>query len=88
MGERAEGPSCRPAPGACLVGGRCGAHRAGLALVQDPSVEVLPRDPQAGAELDGLELTVMDRAANGGLGELAGVGDVLDRHQRLGDARL
>jgi hypothetical protein len=42
-----------------------------VALCRDPRLEVLGGDAQARAELDRDELAVVDRAADGFLGELA-----------------
>jgi hypothetical protein len=78
--------------GSALSGSRRGSpgsrrrEREGgrLALGCDPRVEVLAGDPKSRSKLDGLKLAIAHRAPNRRLGELAGGGDVRNRHQRLG----
>lgn len=61
---------------------RCERGPVGLlAAFCDPELEVLWGDPEAGAELDGAQLAVVDRSSYGFLGELAGAGYLPDREE-------
>ena len=57
------------------------------AACRDPGFEVLGRDAEPGAEFDGDQLAVVDRASDGPLGQLAGGRDLLDRQQTAPSVR-